>query len=185
MNEQRKKIIISEIKHWRQSKLLPAHYCDFLITLYAQGEDQSELEITGSDSVLVKERKRMNIKLIILLSLVMIVSVSVFIFNNYPAVTLGLSAVVVFFFLLYAMRGSITKSKLIPFLYILSAFMLLIMSLKLWTVFFEGETMLLITLLALNCILWLFAGKLLKLLYFTISGAAGILLIITFLFVQL
>ena len=37
MNPQRKRMIISEIKYWKQNKLLPAHYCDFLITLYAKG----------------------------------------------------------------------------------------------------------------------------------------------------
>ena len=41
MNPQRKRMIISEIKYWKQNKLLPEHYCDFLITLYAQGEDEN------------------------------------------------------------------------------------------------------------------------------------------------
>ena len=45
MNAQRKRIIISEIQYWKKNRLLPEHYCDFLITLYAQGEtDETEIE---------------------------------------------------------------------------------------------------------------------------------------------
>ena len=39
MNETRKKVIIQEIKYWKQSKLLPEKYCDFLLTLYSGGEE--------------------------------------------------------------------------------------------------------------------------------------------------
>ncbi len=38
----------------------------------------------------------------------------------------------------------------------------------------------LVGLLLFNCLLWLLAGRLLKLLYFTISGVAGLVLIIFF-----
>lgn len=83
-------------------------------------------------------------------------------------------------FLLSTLRKNANQA-LAPFVYIIVSFMLLIMSLKLWFVFFDGHTMLLLGLLMLNCSLWLFAGRLLKLLYFTISGTAGLLLIIGFL----
>lgn len=58
MNQQRKRIIISEIKYWKHNKLLPAHYCDFLITLYAQGEEGNQQEVKISESILVKEKRR-------------------------------------------------------------------------------------------------------------------------------
>lgn len=35
MKAERRTIIVREIEHWRRSKLLPDHYCDFLINLYA------------------------------------------------------------------------------------------------------------------------------------------------------
>ncbi|OWR29494.1 hypothetical protein CDO73_14980 [Saccharibacillus sp. O23] len=34
MEREKKKIIITEIENWRKSKLLPEHYCDFLLNLY-------------------------------------------------------------------------------------------------------------------------------------------------------
>ncbi|WP_332690956.1 hypothetical protein [Halalkalibacter lacteus] len=42
MDEKRKETIIKEIKYWKQSKLLPNYYCDFLLTLYTEGEQVTE-----------------------------------------------------------------------------------------------------------------------------------------------
>ncbi|WP_318615054.1 hypothetical protein [Sporosarcina sp. YIM B06819] len=180
MNQQRKRIIISEIKYWKHNKLLPAHYCDFLITLYARGEEDNEREVKASESIFVKEKKSLNRTVFFLSILAVVVSAGMFIFTQYPGMTMTLAAVLAVAFLLITLRKKANQA-LAPFLYIIVSFMLLIMSLKVWFVFFEGHTMLLLGLLMLNCSLWLFAGRLLKLLYFTISGTAGILLIIGFL----
>lgn len=184
MNPQRKKIIISEIKYWKQNKLLPGHYCDFLITLYAQGEEEEQQEVKVADSILVKEKRRLNRTIMLLSMLALIVSGGMFVAVQYPAYSLGAAALVTFLFLLLTLRKSTIQSGIVPFLYILASFILLAMSLKLWFVFFEGHTMLLIGLLILNCGLWLFVGRLLKFLYFTISGAAGLLLVIGFLLIS-
>jgi hypothetical protein len=40
MEAEKRKIIVYEIEHWRNSKLLPEHYCDFLLNLHL--EDPSE-----------------------------------------------------------------------------------------------------------------------------------------------
>ncbi|WP_409341314.1 hypothetical protein [Paenibacillus sp. MBLB4367] len=34
MDKEKRKLIVTEIEQWRRSKLLPEHYCDFLINLY-------------------------------------------------------------------------------------------------------------------------------------------------------
>lgn len=38
MAEERIRIILKEIHHWKQNRLLPEVYCDFLIALYTNGE---------------------------------------------------------------------------------------------------------------------------------------------------
>lgn len=38
MDKNRKKIIIDEIRYWKEHQLLPEKYCNFLLTLYTQGE---------------------------------------------------------------------------------------------------------------------------------------------------
>ncbi|WP_067836996.1 hypothetical protein [Amphibacillus sediminis] len=43
MDEQRRAVIINEIRYWKENHLLPDHYCDFLFALYTEGE---QLETT-------------------------------------------------------------------------------------------------------------------------------------------
>ena len=183
MNEQRKRIIISEIKYWKNNKLLPEHYCDFLITLYAQGADEDSNEMKQDESILVKQKKSSSRSLLFYLLLTLPAGGSMFVFVQYPSVTLLFAAAVTLVLLVATMRKTSSK-VLIQFIYILSSFLILGMSLKIWLTYFEGHTMLLLGLLMLNCALWLFAGRLLKLLYFTISGAVGLLLIIGFLLIS-
>ncbi|MDO7488118.1 hypothetical protein Q5O89_24630 [Peribacillus frigoritolerans] len=38
MDEMRKKIIIQEINSWKESRMLPEQYCNYLLALYCQGE---------------------------------------------------------------------------------------------------------------------------------------------------
>lgn len=184
MNEQRKKIIITEINYWKQKKLLPAHYCDFLIALYARGNENEE-DVKITESVLDKEKKRQHRIIGALLLFVAILSIGLFMFDQYPILTLGLSGMILLLFLLYPIFNPvIRKSAILPFIYISSAMLLLAMSLKIWIVFFSNQSMLLVGLLLLNCTLWLFAGRFLKLLYFTLSGVVGIILITIFLIAQ-
>jgi hypothetical protein len=44
--DEKRRILILEIEHWRKSKLLPEHYCDFLLNIYL--EDSSEKPTSGS-----------------------------------------------------------------------------------------------------------------------------------------
>jgi hypothetical protein len=183
MNPQRKRIIISEILYWKKNKLLPEHYCDFLITLYAQGNEEELLEVKVSQSILTSEKKRLNRIVVFLSILAVVFAASMFVLINLPLVTIGMSTLLIVLLLLIPFSKTIKKSFITPFIYIICAFLLLATSMKVWLVYFEGESSILIALLVLNCVLWFFTGRQLKLLYFTISGAAGILLIIGFLFI--
>ncbi|MDN4607041.1 hypothetical protein [Sporosarcina highlanderae] len=135
MGTERKKIIITEINYWKENKMLPEHYCDFLITLYTQGEQEQAPDIT--DAILMNEKKKKKKKM---------------------------------------------SSVFFHLLYIFSAFTILAISLIVCAVFFEGQSTLLIIFSAFNCLLWIVAGRFLKLIYFTISGVAGLLFIALYLF---
>ncbi len=50
MNQEQKKMMIQEIKKWKESKLVPTEYCDFLLNLYAEGESFSHDQRTGKES---------------------------------------------------------------------------------------------------------------------------------------
>ncbi|PIC87908.1 hypothetical protein CSV72_01800 [Sporosarcina sp. P20a] len=184
----KKQIIISEIRYWKANKLLPEHYCDFLITLYAQGEDPDEVAEKESSTLQI-ERKKLRIKqfMILLISLLLagVASVAMFVLTEYPIATLTVAAVLAIIFLTLVFGKTFIKKGFAPFLYISMAFLLLMMSLKIWTAFFDGDTTLLIGLLVLNCGLWLFTGRVLKLLYFTISGSLGLLTVVAFLILSI
>lgn len=185
MNEQRKKIIISEIKYWKQKKLLPAHYCDFLITLYARGERHEEEQVKISTSVLSREKKHQNWLITICLLLTVGMSTSLFIVEQSPLFLMAVSALILLALLLYPIfNQAIRQSTTLPFFYISSAMLLLAISFKLWSTYFSEQPILLMGLLLLNCALWLLTGRLLKLLYFTLSGAAGLLFIVGYLILQ-
>lgn len=184
MNAQRKRIIISEIHYWKKNRLLPEHYCDFLITLYAQGDAEAAADVKIEKAILEKERYSVTKKMIMLVILAVGLSALMFTIGNYPVIMIATASIFVLGLLVRLIMSKPFRSALIPFTYIIAAFMLLAISLKVWFAFFEGETMLLLGILMLNSILWLFAGRLLKLLYFTISGAAGLLMIIGFLLIS-
>ena len=43
MDENRKQIIIKEIGYWKNNKLLPEQYCNFLLALYTEGIGLNEI----------------------------------------------------------------------------------------------------------------------------------------------
>ncbi|GKV68058.1 hypothetical protein NCCP2716_05560 [Sporosarcina sp. NCCP-2716] len=184
MNPQRKRIIISEIQYWKKNRLLPEHYCDFLITLYAQGESAGAEPAKTDKAVLEKERSAVTNRMILMGLLAAVLFAGLFLIKDHPAAAVSAAAAVAALLIIRLLFSRKVRTALVPFTYIITALLILGISLKVWFAFFEGETMLLLGLLMLNSILWLFAGRLLKLLYFTISGSAGLLLIIGFLLIS-
>lgn len=182
MNERRKKVILSEIDYWKRNNLLPGHYCDFLSTLYRGGEEEEDEGKHRSASILYKEKRNQRIKLGMMIVLSFIIAIVMYMMNDFSSLLVGASGIVLL--LGYATFKSVKKSSLLSFTYIASAFLLLMMSLKLWSLYFAEQPILLIGLLILNCVMWLFTGRLLKLLYFTLSGSFGLIAIILFIFFQ-
>ncbi|MFC5450230.1 hypothetical protein [Paenibacillus aestuarii] len=53
MDADKRKVIIKEIEHWRRSRLLPEHYCDFLMNLYLEDGMEKPKFIMGISSTSV------------------------------------------------------------------------------------------------------------------------------------
>lgn len=49
MSNQRIEIIIQEINYWKEHKLLPDVYCDFLLALYTKGESEIETSMSSGE----------------------------------------------------------------------------------------------------------------------------------------
>ena len=59
VDEQRKITIINEIRYWKDNHLLPEHYCDFLMALYTEGEqDKADALSNSADTEAVLAKKR-------------------------------------------------------------------------------------------------------------------------------
>lgn len=179
MSLQRKQIIMNEISFWKKNKLLPEHYCDFLLTLYAQGENQEEEQTeNASKAVLAKTQKYKVILYVVVGLLTAILLASLFVMTTAVFIPIILVAVAILSFLYIAIKLLKNKSLMAPLLFVFSALLLLGLSFKVWDIYFVEEPLVLIGLIFGNCLLWLFSGLMMKLVYFSISGVLGVLLII-------
>jgi membrane-associated HD superfamily phosphohydrolase len=180
LGTQRKEIILNEILFWKQNHLLPAHYCDFLMALYAQGESVDEkYEVKDSKSILAKEKKKKIIVLTLILVITFTVLVLLFTMNTLSIIPIVVSCMLAVVLLIVAIKLS-HKTILMPIIFISSALLILGLSFKIWLVYFSDNPFILLGLVSGNCLVWFISGLLLKLPYFTLSGAIGFLLVIVF-----
>lgn len=109
----KRKIILQEIAHWRRNKVLPEHYCDFLMNLYQ--EDHSEEAIASWQSVSKSSIRNSHWKFWLLLCLTLVlVSIIVFNFNQFPLpMQMGLAICIIalsYYFGLVKLRPNKTLS---------------------------------------------------------------------------
>lgn len=179
MNAHKKEIILNEIQFWKKNNLLPTHYCDFLLALYARGEDQhSENEGKLSKSLLAKEKKRKIVSIFLIASLTFTILVSLFTLNTFGLLPILISSIFAFLLLIATIKLSRKKTVIVPILFVSSALLILGLSFKVWSVYYPDKPFLLLGLISANCIMWFVSGVLLKLPYFTISGIIGVILVI-------
>jgi hypothetical protein len=183
MSLQRKQIIVNEITFWKQNKLLPEHYCDFLIALYAQGEStEIEEKESSSKAILAKDRKN-KIILYTILGVVTAILIALLIFvTSFVFLPIIVSGIAIFAFLYIAIKLAKNKSIMSPLIMVCSALLLLAISFKVWEAYFINYPLVLICLIIGNCLIWLFSGLLLKLAYFSISGIIGSVFILFYFF---
>lgn len=184
MSNERKKIIVNEITFWKKNKLLPEHYCDFLMTLYTGGDHENE-ELKGDATKAIKaQEKRKNLsKHFIILSIAIILVILLFTIDTVwliSAIT-GIAALACLFGAFYFAK----KNQLLtPILHVSAALLFLAVAVRISLTYFPQNNAILYGALASNCLLWLVSGLKLKVSYFTISGALGIVAIIVYWFVN-
>lgn len=186
MTNPRKKIILNEILFWKQNKLLPEHYCDFLAALYAEGAGLEELEpVHHKQAILPSEKRKLLlviagicIAVITLLSIYFTISSLMIILT----VVVGIAALILF---RTAFRMARKNDLLAPVFHLLAAILLFSMSIRIYTTYFNGNNIVLFCLIAANCGVWLWSGLKMKLLYFTVSGVLGLLALISYYIINL
>ena len=185
MTNQRKQIILNEIAFWKKSRLLPEHYCDFLMTLYTEGAYEDDGP-TGNAKHSIKElEKRKGAWMPLLFPaaaialLVLLMTLDSLWLIGIPATLLAIASVAGAFY--YAKKNRL----LAPALYISGALLLFGLSVKLSLAYFPENNTALYGVLIGNSLFWLLSGWTMKLIYFTVSGALGLLAIVFYIGVNL
>ncbi|MCQ5364216.1 hypothetical protein NOW01_04265 [Anoxybacillus salavatliensis] len=177
MEQKRKEIIINEIKYWKQTRLLPEQYCDFLLALYTEG-NRDDVE-TPTKQVPAWAIRATAVMIGICLSFALLVIY--FTELSFVLQTLILSLFVIICFI--AVRFFVRHKIVVHMALILGALSLLLLSIRTCDVYFSGSTSALALTVMGNCFVWLFIGWRFSLMYFVISGVVGIILLFSSFFI--
>lgn len=176
MDDHRRKIITNEIKYWKQNRLLPEHYCDFLLNLYTEGSAETDS---------TQDKRPGNTKVLVSFILIGLLSLSVFLFY-FTELSLFLQTALITFFgistlllVLYLIKKSFFD--LIPLL--ASALLLLITSVQAAELIFPASPSILYIVTALNCLLWIAAGVKWAMVSFKLSGVIGLIVLLIAIFI--
>ncbi|GGJ62974.1 putative membrane protein [Anoxybacillus voinovskiensis] len=168
MNEKRREIIVREIEYWKRSRLLPEHYCDYLLALYTEGE------VTPSAA---PSRKRWaTVFFLLFICLLLPAGVLVIYFTELSFV---LQMLLLAFFVGICLMAiwRWRKEALVHLPLISGAFLLFLATVRLSDYYFSGSKAVLSLVIFLNCFLWIVIGMRFRFLYLTISGVLGLLLL--------
>lgn len=178
MPNQRKEIIIKEIKYWKAHKLLPGVYCDFLLALYTKGE--------GTEEVVAKQVRRdlglaPSIQLITQL-LLLLLSIIVI---NFEQINSGVKITFLLMFLFGAfwMFKKLKKQRDIYFhlaMVILLAF-ILIVTMYIGNLYITNQWIINMF-VALNFIGWFQVGRKYHLKYLLVIGVVALIFTIIYAF---
>ncbi|QOS90144.1 hypothetical protein [Peribacillus sp. JNUCC41] len=176
MDEMRKKIIIQEINSWKESRMLPEQYCNYLLALYSQGEQPPSKSIKT-------ESKKNGIFSGMLIGVLFAFIVFLNYFTEIPIRMQMLMTTISILVFWLAVRRFIGRKIIFQM-----SLMGMVLSLLLLTISFAefmapGKVGILYIFLFINCGLWILIGKKLKLLHFSIAGGLGALVILYFLLI--
>lgn len=175
MNENRRKIIVKEIEYWKQSHMLPEQYCNYLLALYTEGDAQPEVKKSGS----------LHANVISYVMHLLILSISLFViyftelsFILQMGILTSLLVVSISSIFYYIRIGNKNHFAII------STLLLLLLTTVEGGSLIEGSNALVLyTITLFNCLLWISLGKKLKLIYLSVSGIVGIILLVISIFV--
>ncbi|WP_017755815.1 hypothetical protein [Calidifontibacillus oryziterrae] len=179
MDKERKETVLKEIKYWKDHRLLPEHYCDFLISLYTEGS-ATEQEAFERNSFSFK-RLFSNIFLLYLVLQLPLTYVVIYFTEMSFHLQIGLFTI---FVLVCSGSTYYFYQKSSFFLHIsivIGALILFLASVHVVSSLFSVDFALIIIILT-NCFMWIGIGYILRLKYLIISGIAGAIILITYIF---
>lgn len=176
MDDHRRKIITNEIKYWKQNRMLPEHYCDFLLNLYTEGSAEGDKP---------QGKRSKSTTGLISFILIGLLSLSVFLFY-FTELSLFLQTALIIFFVVTTITAVFYMLKktfldLIPIL--AAALLILITSVQAAEIIFPDQPLLLYIVAGLNCLLWIAAGAKWNIVSFKLSGIIGLMVLLIAIFI--
>ncbi|MFB1080640.1 hypothetical protein [Jeotgalibacillus sp. JSM ZJ347] len=173
MDKKRRETIVHEINYWKQNKLLPDAYCDFLMNLYTSGEGEFE-----EAEIRKKSEKSSNVFVSGVSLLGGLLAVIALVFGDLALVIQAVISILISAGVMIVSFRPGASPIVRIFSRIVSAFVILLLSVELWNTYYANEVIILYLLIGVQCILWTVGGLITKQHYFTVSGALGIVVLL-------
>ncbi|GAE33412.1 hypothetical protein [Halalkalibacter akibai] len=174
MDKQRKEIILKEIKYWKETKLLPEKYCDFLITLYTEG-DQAD-----NESSIKKNSPLQAILIFLCIQAMFLLAILVIYFTDFSIVLQ--MGIVVFIAMTIIIIARKTSNELLFSLYCMNAaFIIFLLTIHIVLLFANNSTVSLIVAILAHCLVWFYIGWKWSIRFFTIAAVLTLLFLVIFL----
>lgn len=174
MKDDKKTVLLHEIHFWKENKILPEHYCNYLIALYTQGDETQRPDHKNKET-----KKSFGWEAFFtFMSLAFIIAAALITYIT--AISFGMQTLIMSIFVIGLIVNWFYFNKKglnTMLLYITAAFILLFYTVQVNKAFYENAANSLFWLLLVNCGLWLVIGIVRKKLFFTISGAVGLILV--------
>ncbi|WP_139365090.1 hypothetical protein [Litchfieldia alkalitelluris] len=171
----RKKIIIKEISEWKQSRLLPESYCDFLLSLYTEGNNEL---IPTKDH---KNYKSKTLTVIIsLVSFILLTILFLFLVTYFTEINLNLQMLIncLFIIICFLFGYFYRENRWIHhFSLIVGALLVLIFSIQIVEIYFPNQYAIFLTIIV-HCLAWFIIGLKSTKRYFLIASAFGLIITI-------
>ncbi|KUP06012.1 hypothetical protein Q73_09565 [Bacillus coahuilensis m2-6] len=165
MNKQRKDILIQEIKYWKENQLLPSHYCDFLLSLYTEGNRPVETE---------RKEKKNGFSFVWLFLCLLTLPLSLFVlyFTELSIILqtgILLTFVILLFFISFYYSTKINR-VIIQSIMLLQIFLT---TMFLSEVLFGPSPSIIKGTVVINCLVWIVIGRFSQQKYFMVAGVMG------------
>lgn len=173
MENSKTEIIIKEIKYWKEHRLLPEHYCDFLLTLYTEGDESKQN--TKNFSL-----KSMLFHFWIYFLIAQLPITFLVIYFTEMSYVLQMFLFLIFIVISIVSAWFLYKnnSKYVHIPMIVGALISFLVSVHFIGYTFPDQKLIMLFNILVNCILWIVLGIKMKMSYFVISGGIGAIILI-------
>jgi hypothetical protein len=168
--DQKKKIIIQEIEYWKRSRLLPEHYCDFLLQLYLSDSKKNTKSGGGSFSFFTSKNT-----LFIIMALFFILGFLAFYFIDFSnQMQMYLIAITVFIFYSSAMFAYRKGQSFFHYLFSIGCMIMLLGVVRFFYLWGIEDAGMKISLLLGVCLIWVITGIIFRIFYLQFIGLIAI-----------